>query len=57
MEYEIDLEAIVRFNVDVVTIPGAPFGMPGYIRMSFATSQQNIRTAFERIKESLGRLI
>jgi aspartate aminotransferase len=44
-------------DVGVATIPGAPFGMPGYIRVSFATSQQNIRTAFERIEESLGRLI
>lgn len=43
-------------GVGVATIPGAPFGMPGYFRVSFATSQQNIKTAFERIGEALGRL-
>jgi aspartate/methionine/tyrosine aminotransferase len=31
--------------------------MPGYFRVSFATSQENIRTGFERIGESLGRLL
>lgn len=40
----------------VATIPGAPFGMPGYFRVSFATSQQQIETAFGRIKEALSRL-
>lgn len=43
-------------SVGVAAIPGAPFGMPGYFRVSFATSQQNIKTAFERIGEALGRL-
>jgi aspartate aminotransferase len=44
-------------DAGVATIPGAPFGMPGYFRVSFATSQENIRTGFERIGESLGRLL
>jgi aspartate aminotransferase len=43
-------------DVGVATVPGAPFGMPGYFRVSFATSQKQIEIAFGRIKESLARL-
>lgn len=43
-------------DVGVATVPGAPFGMPGYFRVSFATSQKQIEIGFGRIKESLARL-
>lgn len=43
-------------DAGVATIPGTPFGIPGYFRTSFATSQAQIKTAFERIAEALGRL-
>jgi aspartate aminotransferase len=43
-------------DVGVATIPGAPFGIPGYFRVSFATSQKQIEIGFARIKESLARL-
>ena len=43
-------------DVGVATVPGAPFGMPGYFRVSFATSQKQIEIGFGRIKESLTRL-
>jgi len=43
-------------DVGVATVPGTPFGMPGYFRVSFATSQKQIETGFGRIKESLARL-
>lgn len=43
-------------GVGVATIPGTPFGAPGYIRASFATSQQQIELGFGRIKEALARL-
>ncbi len=43
-------------DVGVATIPGTPFGMAPYLRVSFATSRSNIQAAFERIKDALGRL-
>lgn len=37
----------------VVTIPGVDFGMDGYLRLSFAGSVKEIKSAIERIKWSL----
>ncbi|ETI65871.1 pyridoxal phosphate-dependent aminotransferase [Neobacillus vireti] len=37
----------------VAAIPGAAFGSPGYIRFSFATSEENIQRAFASIKEKI----
>lgn len=35
----------------VATVPGSAFGMEGYIRISYATSMENLREAFSRMKE------
>ena len=40
----------------VATVDGAAFCLPGYIRLSYATSDDNIREAMRRIKEVLTRL-
>jgi aspartate aminotransferase len=40
----------------VAVIPGTPFGMAPYIRVSFATAKPKIQKAFERIGEALGLL-
>jgi len=37
----------------VAVIPGAPFGCDDYIRISFATSMENIKKGFDRIEEWL----
>lgn len=37
----------------VAVIPGAAFGAPGYIRISFATSMENLEKAISRIAEAL----
>ncbi|MBI2974019.1 MAG: pyridoxal phosphate-dependent aminotransferase [Deltaproteobacteria bacterium] len=37
----------------VATVPGEAFGINGYIRLSFATSLENIKEGIERIKKSL----
>ena len=37
----------------VATVDGAAFCLPGYIRLSYATSDDNIREAMRRIKEAL----
>ncbi|MFQ5928971.1 MAG: pyridoxal phosphate-dependent aminotransferase [Acidobacteriota bacterium] len=34
----------------VATVPGSAFGMEGYIRISYATSMENLREAFSRMK-------
>ncbi len=40
----------------VATVPGAAFGAPGSIRLSFACSEQEIAKAMERMQRALGGL-
>lgn len=41
---------------NVVTVPGEDFGTPGYLRLSYATSQFVINKGLERIKKFVGEL-
>jgi aspartate aminotransferase len=36
-------------NAEVAVVPGTPFGAAGHVRLSFATSMDNLRQAIERI--------
>jgi aspartate aminotransferase len=38
----------------VAAVPGSAFGAEGYLRISFATSMDNIRKAVERMTEAMG---
>jgi aspartate aminotransferase len=38
----------------VALVPGSAFGMPGHMRLSFATSQEILTNAIERLKKALG---
>ncbi|HLU99927.1 MAG TPA: pyridoxal phosphate-dependent aminotransferase [Acidobacteriota bacterium] len=40
----------------VATVPGSAFGMEGYIRISYATSMENLEKAFSRIKEAVSQV-
>ncbi len=40
-------------KVGVAVVPGSAFGNEGYIRLSFATSMENLKKALERIAKSL----
>ncbi|MDA2926345.1 pyridoxal phosphate-dependent aminotransferase [Acidobacteria bacterium AH-259-G07] len=41
-------------EAQVATVPGSAFGMEGYIRISYATSMENLREAFSRMKAAVG---
>lgn len=41
-------------NAGVAVVPGSAFGMEGYMRLSFATSLENLRSALDRIARVLG---
>jgi len=41
-------------HAGVAVVPGSAFGSEGYMRLSFATSMQNLDTALERIQKTLG---
>jgi aspartate aminotransferase len=40
----------------VAVVPGSAFFAPGFVRLSYATSQANIEKALARIAGALGRL-
>ena len=55
----VDDLAIARFLLDearCAVVPGTPFGAPGFIRISYATSEERIRTGLERIATALTTL-
>ncbi len=37
-------------------VPGSAFGAPGYVRMSYATSMENIEAGVARIRDAVGKL-
>lgn len=51
-----DIAMYLLEEAHVATVDGAAFSAPGYIRLSYATSDENITEAMRRIKEALGRL-
>jgi aspartate aminotransferase len=51
-----DLCIYLLNNAHVALVGGSAFGTPGYIRFSYATSDEKIIESVKRIKESLKRL-
>ena len=51
-----DLALYLLEEAHVATVGGDAFGDPGCFRMSYATSDENIREAMRRIGEALGKL-
>jgi aspartate aminotransferase len=41
-------------QVGVALVPGTAFGAPGHVRISFATSMENLEKAMERIRRAAG---
>ncbi len=53
LEDDAALVELLVSKADVVTVPGSPFGAPGYIRLSFACSMDDLEKAIQRIKAVL----
>jgi aspartate aminotransferase len=50
---DIEFAEFLLTNAEVAVVPGSAFGAPGFIRMSYATSMDNLIVAVERIKKAL----
>jgi aspartate aminotransferase len=50
---DIQLASYLLDKVGVALVPGSAFGCPGHIRISFATSMENLKEAIHRIKTGL----
>ncbi len=49
-----ELAGVVLDKVEVAVVPGEAFGTPGYLRLSYATSDQKITEGLARMHELLG---
>jgi len=50
---DVALSEYLLENGGVAVVPGSAFGSEGYIRLSFATSMENLRQALERLAKAL----
>jgi len=50
---DIDLAAWMLEHAGVAMVPGTAFGAPGHLRLSFATSMENLQTCIRRIEGAL----
>jgi aspartate aminotransferase len=50
---DLELAEQLITQAGVAVVPGTPFGAPGYMRLSFATSMDNLRKALDRIQAYL----
>jgi aspartate aminotransferase len=50
--------ALASYLLDcgIALVPGSGFGMPGFLRLSYATSDENLQVAAERMKNALENL-
>jgi aspartate aminotransferase len=51
LKNDIELVDLILNKTGVAMVPGTPFGAPGYIRLSFACSKENLMEAVNRIKK------
>jgi aspartate aminotransferase len=50
---DVQLAEYLLTEAGVALVPGSAFGAPGYMRLSFATSMENLREALERIAKAV----
>ena len=51
---DIELGEYLLEQAKVALVPGSAFGAKGYMRLSYATSMENLEMALERLKDALG---
>ncbi|MFQ5645221.1 MAG: pyridoxal phosphate-dependent aminotransferase [Thiogranum sp.] len=51
IETDVDVANLLLDKVGVALVPGSAFGAEGYMRISFATSMQNLENAMARIRQ------
>jgi aspartate aminotransferase len=50
---DLQLSEVLIDKAGVAVVPGSAFGAPGYLRLSFATSMQNLEKALTRMQRAL----
>jgi aspartate aminotransferase len=52
---DLQLAELLLESTEVAMVPGSAFGAPGYMRLSFATSMENLSAAMDRLESYLGK--
>ena len=53
------IQPLIDYLLDeakVALVPGTPFGAPGFARLSYATSMENIEKGLARVSKAIGQL-
>lgn len=53
---DVDVANLLLDQAGVAMVPGSAFGAPGYIRLSFATSMENLKSALERVDQVFSKI-
>lgn len=53
---DLELSEYLLNVAEIAVVPGSAFGAPGYIRLSYATSMENIKEAMKRMAAALSNL-
>ncbi len=56
IENDMDFISYLLDEVLVAVVPGSAFGLEGYFRISYATSDENLHKAMDRIKDAVEKL-
>jgi aspartate aminotransferase len=54
---DVQLTSLLLEQAEVAFVPGSAFGLEGYLRLSFATSMQQLTEAFDRVENLVVKLI
>ena len=57
MPDDVKLSQVLLEEHGVAVVPGSAFGQPGYLRLSFATSDEQIRAGVDRMSRGLQALV
>lgn len=55
VENDVDFSEYLLKKAGVAVVPGSAFGTPGHMRLSFATSSENLENAVSRIRDALSK--
>ncbi len=53
---DIEFAEFLLTQANIALVPGSAFGTPGYVRLSYATSMENLEQAVANIKKALGSI-
>lgn len=54
VENDVEFATYLLTKCGIAVVPGTAFGLPGYMRISFANSKENLAEALRRLKDVLG---